>query len=38
MRIELIHVMLAIAVGLGATLIMDSWALLLKARLQHPVA
>jgi len=37
MRIELIHVMLAIAVGLGATLIMDSWALLLKRAFNTPL-
>ncbi len=37
MSIELIHVMLAIAVGLGATLVMDLWALFLKRVFNTPL-
>ena len=36
MNIELIHVMLAIAVGLGATLVMDLWAIFLKRAFNTP--
>ena len=36
MNIEHIHVMLAIAVGLGATLVMDSWAIFLERAFNTP--
>lgn len=36
MNIELIHVMLAIAVGLGATLVMDLYAIVLKRVFNTP--
>jgi len=37
MSIELNHVMLAIAVGLGATLVMDLWAIFLKRAFNTPL-
>jgi len=37
MSIEPIHVMLAISVGLGATLVMDLWAILLKRAFNTPL-
>ena len=36
MDIEFIHVMIAIAVGLGATLVMDLWAIFLKRAFNTP--
>jgi hypothetical protein len=36
MKIELIHVLIAIAVGLGATLVMDLWAIFLKRAFNVP--
>lgn len=36
MNIELIYVFIAIAVGLGATLVMDLWAILLKRAFNIP--
>lgn len=36
MNIELIQAMLAVAVGLGATLVMDLWAILLKRVFETP--
>lgn len=36
MNIELVHVMIATAVGLGATLVMDLWAIFLKHAFNTP--
>lgn len=36
MNIELIHVALTIAVGLGATLVMDLWGIFLKRAFNTP--
>jgi hypothetical protein len=36
MQIEVIHILLAITVGLGATLVMDLWLLFRKHALKIP--
>ena len=38
MNIELIYVLIAIAVGFGATLVMDLWGIFPQTHLQHPFA